>query len=179
MSACTDRVITSTFNTLFAESFRTIIVGGVTEPRYLPPQTNVRGIICYTRDYAASALHEIAHWCIAGSARCALIDYGYWYVPPPRSVSEQQAFCAVEARVQALERMFADVARVPFHLSVDDVHACTDQQVAGSTDETTRLARTCSRETFARQIERSANMWRRRGLPSRADRMCRALKLIT
>ena len=51
-----------------------------------------------------SALHEVAHWCIASAGRRRCRDYGYWYIPPPRDATAQTEFFAVEARVQALER---------------------------------------------------------------------------
>ncbi|MCZ6640872.1 MAG: elongation factor P hydroxylase [Gammaproteobacteria bacterium] len=158
-----DKEIASTFNCLFAETHSTVIRGGVSEPLYMPPQHNARGVIRYTRNYASSALHEIAHWCIAGSKRRRLIDYGYWYLSPPRSRSGQQSFFAVEARVQALEWLFAEAAGVSFHLSADDVHDCDDRGEVGDI------------AAFARQVECRVALWRAQGLPRRARRMFLAL----
>jgi elongation factor P hydroxylase len=84
-----------------------------------------RAIIRYNRDYARSALHEIAHWCIAGSERRQRVDYGYSYHPPPRNVAQQQAFFFAERRVQGLERLFALAVGIDFRVSADNV-AVTD-----------------------------------------------------
>jgi len=162
-----DKEIARTFNYLFGENHNTVIRGGATEPLYLPPQGNARGVIRYTQNYASSALHEIAHWCIAGSERRSLIDYGYWYVPPPRSRSEQRSFFTVEARVQALEWLFAEASGVSFHLSADDVHDCNGGGDLGATETHT---------AFARQVERRVEAWRGQGLPRRAQRMYCALR---
>jgi len=115
------------FNAALARSSRTVVIGGAAEPLYLPP-TNARpAIIRYTRDYAQSALHEIAHWCCAGSNRRKLVDYGYWYQPPPRGPAEQARFEAVEVPVQGLELLLALVAGVRFHVSADNPGAaCED-----------------------------------------------------
>jgi elongation factor P hydroxylase len=102
------------------QRYHAVLEGGAEEPLYLPPRDGHPARILYTRDYAQSALHELAHWCIAGAARRALVDYGYWYQPPPRAREERARFLAVEARVQGLELLFARVARVRFHVSLDD-----------------------------------------------------------
>ena len=159
-----DLEIAHTFNRLFAKSHNTVIKGGASELLYKPPEGNRRSVIRYIRDSAPSALHEIAHWCIAGRNRRELIDYGYWYTPPPRSLFAQHLFFAVEARVQALESLFADVAGLPFHLSADDVHPSHGEALDDS----------IARADFAVQVERGVETWRSRGLPERADRMLRA-----
>jgi len=117
-----DREIAGRFNVYVGRVHGAVLVGGAPEPLYLPacPEDGrARAIIRYTLDYAQSALHEIAHWCVAGDARRKLPDYGYWYVPPPRSVAEQAAFFAAETRAQALESVFADACGVKFRVSVD------------------------------------------------------------
>ncbi|MCZ6617078.1 MAG: elongation factor P hydroxylase [Gammaproteobacteria bacterium] len=160
-----DRVIALTFNRLFAPSHNTVIAGGAREPLYLPPGPDARGVIRYTRNYASSALHEISHWCIAGTERRRLVDYGYWYLPPPRSDAEQEAFFAVEARVQALEWLFADAAGVSFHPSADDVHD-GDSEIANNT---------AGRATFAERVEGNVAAWHSQGIPKRANQMLGAL----
>ncbi|MGD8415415.1 MAG: elongation factor P hydroxylase [Pseudomonadales bacterium] len=117
----TDRQIAGCFNRGLGRRHRVRLLGGAEEPLYLPGDD--WATIRYTRDYAASALHELAHWCTAGAARRRLADYGYWYRPPPRSTAEQAAFARVEVPVQALEMRFADAAGLPFRVSVDDLEA--------------------------------------------------------
>lgn len=121
----TDRQIAGRFNALLGRRYRTLLVGGALEPLYVPPLGHVPAIIHYTRDYAQSVLHEISHWCLAGSARRRLRDYGYWYVPPPRSRRDQATFYAAEERVQALESVLADACGLKFHVSADQIGADT------------------------------------------------------
>ena len=111
------------FRECFFARYQTILIGGGEEPLYLPSPVPRRlpHRIVYREDYFASALHEVAHWCLAGRDRRRLEDYGYWYVPDGRSVGEQQAFERVEAAPQALEWIFSDACRVPFHLSADNL----------------------------------------------------------
>ncbi|MCZ6710515.1 MAG: elongation factor P hydroxylase [Gammaproteobacteria bacterium] len=132
----TDRQIAGRFNASIGQRYRTLLVGGALEPLYIPSVGRVPAIIHYTRDYAQSVLHEVSHWCLAGNARRRLRDYGYWYVPPPRSDDEQAAFYAVEKYVQALESVLADACGLKFRVSADqigaDVHdfACTVADLA-------------------------------------------------
>jgi len=115
--------IAAVFNRQFARSHRTVMVGGSVEPLYLPVRGIEPALVTYTRDYPASALHEAAHWCLAGRSRRQLRDYGYWYVPGPRSPTQRRAFFAAEIDVQALEAEFARVAGVKFVVSADDFGA--------------------------------------------------------
>ena len=115
----TDREIAGRVNALIGPRYHTLLLGGAPEPVYLPPIGRARAIIRYTRDHAQSVLHEISHWCLAGRARRRLPDYGYWYVPPPRSGAEQAAFFAAEERVQALESILAYACGLKFHISAD------------------------------------------------------------
>lgn len=75
-------------------------------------------------DFAASALHEAAHWCVAGKRRRRLPDYGYTYVPPPRGAAGQAQFFACELRNQATELYLATRAGVDFVASADDPDFC-------------------------------------------------------
>jgi len=121
-----DDEISRRFNAAFSRSHRTILIGGGPEPLYLPAQGHRPAVIRYTRDYAQSALHELAHWCLAGPRRRVLLDYGYWYQPPPRSPQQQRRFEMVEAPVQGLELLMALATGVRFHVSADnhaDPHA--------------------------------------------------------
>ena len=111
------------FSACFAESYATVLEGGGQEPLYVPsadPDRTPHRII-YRADYFASALHEVAHWCLAGSKRRRLEDYGYWYAPDGRGPEEQVAFEAAEARPQALEWIFSDACGFDFHLSADNL----------------------------------------------------------
>lgn len=99
------------------------MVGGATEPLYLPARQGRLAELYYREDFAASALHEAAHWCIAGKARRAQVDFGYDYQPPPRTELGQDAFFAAEVKTQALERLFAQAANVEFRASADNLQA--------------------------------------------------------
>jgi hypothetical protein len=113
----------SIFDACFGDEFRTVLIGGGAEPLYLPspdPGVSPHRVI-YRADYAASALHEVAHWCLAGRRRRSLEDYGYWYRPDGRSPEEQAEFERVEARPQALEWIFSDACGLPFVLSADNL----------------------------------------------------------
>lgn len=63
------------FNSLFSETEQTLLIGGGEEPIYLPKEASfLSHRIIFTQDYYASALHEVAHWCIAGKQRRCLDD---------------------------------------------------------------------------------------------------------
>ena len=108
------------FSREFAVSDKTELIGGAAEPYYEPGSLNR---IYFRADYVRSALHEVAHWCVAGRRRRQLADYGYWYSPDGRDAKQQQAFFAVEARPQAVERYFCEAIGIPFSPSVDNVGA--------------------------------------------------------
>ena len=109
------------FEETFGTAFQVRLLGGFSEPFYRPPTHTAVGELRYRDDHAASALHEVAHWCIAGAARRCLPDFGYGYVAAPRSEEEQRRFLAFEVAPQALEWCLADHAGVTFHFSFDDV----------------------------------------------------------
>lgn len=97
------------------------MLGGGKEPMYFPGSPTAMARLIYREDYASSALHEAAHWCIAGSDRRKQIDFDYVYFPPPRTYREQQQFFRFEERVQALEWIFSDAAGIEFHPSADNL----------------------------------------------------------
>lgn len=115
-----DDEIARRFNAAFSRSHGTVLIGGAVEPLYLPACGHRPAVIRYTRDYAQSALHELAHWCLAGAQRRTRVDYGYWYLSPPRAPLEQQRFEAVETPVQGLELIMAVATGVRFHVSADN-----------------------------------------------------------
>jgi elongation factor P hydroxylase len=119
--------IAQVFNAEFLGSHNTLMSGGAAEPLYLPGVGCEPSRIRFTHDYPASALHEAAHWCLAGRDRRSQRDYGYWYVPGPRTAPQRCAFFAVEAQVQALEAIFAQTCGVRFVVSADDFAASPEE----------------------------------------------------
>ncbi len=109
------------FNRLFADTQLTVLQGGASEPYYQPPGPSSLGVLHYREDFAASALHESAHWCIAGNARRRLADFGYTYQPPPRTRQQQSLFFALELKTQTVEYIFSDCAGVDFQPSADNL----------------------------------------------------------
>jgi len=120
LQALSQAQICDCFNRLFSASFKVELRGGGREPDYTPPTAEQPGTLVARADYAASALHEAAHWCVAGAARRRQADYGYVYLPPPRSLADQQRFFAWELRNQAVERYLCEAAGLVFRASADD-----------------------------------------------------------
>lgn len=156
------RRLEAVFHACFREAFSTTLEGGGDEPLYVasrePARTPHR--IIYREDYFASALHEIAHWCLAGAERRRLDDYGYWYDPDGRSAERQRAFEAAEARPQALEWILSDACGHAFHLSADNLDGGSGPS-----------------EAFARAVERARRHFETEGLPRRAARFLCGLDL--
>lgn len=92
------------------------------EPQYIASVGhNVPSEILFANGFVGSALHEVAHWCIAGKARRLLDDYGYWYKPDGRNEKEQEEFFEVEAKPQALEWIFSLAIQRLFFVSCDNL----------------------------------------------------------
>ena len=151
----------SLFNREFAASDKTELIGDAAEPYYAPGPPHR---IYFRADYVRSALHEVAHWCVAGRRRRQLPDYGYWYSPDGRDAAQQRAFFAVEARPQAIERCFCEAIGTPFSPSVDNIGAQIEPQ---------QLCR------FEARIEEWCNQFERSGLPPRAAQFVIALQSMT
>lgn len=117
----TSAQLIETFNRVFLQEWNTKLIGGFEEPLYLPAQDGSPAEIRFTRDYARSALHEIAHWCIAGEERRNLVDYGYWYRPDGRNIHEQAEFFNVEVKPQSVEMAFSLKCSIPFQVSCDNL----------------------------------------------------------
>lgn len=113
----------SLFDHCFFNEYHTILVGGADEPVYLPSLDSAPHRIVFTQDYFASALHEVAHWCVAGESRRQLQDYGYWYAPDGRSSEQQAEFERLEVKPQALEWMFSSACLARFRVSADNLNA--------------------------------------------------------
>lgn len=111
------------FNHCFQQDYQTILVRGGDEPLYVPAnEKQPYHQVIFARGFFSSALHEIAHWLIAGPERRLLEDYGYWYIPDGRNAQQQTAFEKVEIKPQALEWILADCCQYPFQLSVDNLN---------------------------------------------------------
>ena len=150
------------FERCFSDSENTALVGGAAEPLYRPAQASQpRHLLFYREDYFASALHEVAHWCIAGPERRRQLDFGYWYAPEGRDARQQQAFESVEVKPQALEWYFAKACGYPFRVSVDNLDPRT-----GAMPDTA---------DFRRRVLAQARLWRAQGLPARAGQFFHAL----
>jgi elongation factor P hydroxylase len=115
------------FNQCFSEDYQTRLVKGDDEPIYLPADRNVDyNRVIFAHGYYASAMHEIAHWCVAGEARRKLVDFGYWYCPDGRDAQTQSEFEKVEILPQAYEWMFCVAAGFAFNVSCDNLNGNFD-----------------------------------------------------
>ncbi len=115
--------IGAAFAWCFYREFNTELVGGAPEPLYRPGSASGPAQLMYREDFPASALHEAAHWCIAGKARRQQEDFGYHYIAGPRTVEQQAVFFALELRAQCLEKQFAKAAGMDFLPSADNFQA--------------------------------------------------------
>lgn len=110
------------FNTLFIASHNTVLQLGGDEPIYLPAnESEPHHRVIFAHGFFASALHEIAHWCVAGEERRQLEDFGYWYKPDGRTEDEQALFEKVEVAPQALEWIMAQACGLKFNFSADNL----------------------------------------------------------
>lgn len=154
-----DLLLQQLFAQCFFASHHTQLQGGAEEPFYQAAQYGGSACVHYRADYAASALHEVAHWCIAGEHRRQQDDYGYWYAPDGRDAIGQQAFEKVELKPQALEMLFTVACGWRFRVSVDNL-ALPDYDSG----------------PFAKQVLATALNWYQAGLPTRAQRFVGALE---
>ena len=147
------------FDQCFVGPFNTRLVRGSDEPVYLPADGDcVSHRVIFAHGYFSSALHEIAHWCLAGEQRRLQIDYGYWYAPDGRSAEQQQAFEAVEVKPQALEWVLSKSCGHRFRISADNLSGeATDPQV------------------FKQAVYQQALRYCQQGLPARAETLRQAL----
>ncbi len=141
------------FARCFESGWQTRLEGGADEPFYKAAKAGQLAVIYYRADYFSSALHEIAHWCLAGEQRRQKDDYGYWYIEGARDLAQQKQFEAVERKPQALEKLFAEACQRPFRVSVDNL-SLPDYDPA----------------PFAKQVEQQAQYWRQHAsrIPRRA-----------
>lgn len=148
------QVLERLFRSCFEVEYQTVLIGGGAEPLYVPsanPAATPHQVI-YREDYFASALHEIAHWCLAGSDRRKREDYGYWYSPDGRNAEDQVAFENAERKPQAIESIFSEACGFSFQLSADNLDAGF-----GPSDR------------FAEAVAQAKERYRLTGLPPRAE----------
>lgn len=147
------------FNRCFEDEYNTRLVKGEEEPIYLPAdgQRSFHAIY-FAHGFYSSALHECAHWLIAGEARRQLEDFGYWYLPDGRNAGEQAAFQQVEVKPQAMEWILSKAAKHRFRVSVDNLNG----------EETDSLP-------FKKAVYEQVLVYCEKGLPKRANRFREAL----
>ncbi|PKG40289.1 elongation factor P hydroxylase [Psychromonas sp. Urea-02u-13] len=110
------------FESTFLSDFNTQLVCGTDEPIYLPADNDVSyHRIIFAHGFYSSALHEVAHWLVAGEKRRLLEDYGYWYEPDGRSAAQQTEFEKVEIVPQAIEWAVALSCGFKFDVSADNL----------------------------------------------------------
>ncbi len=149
------------FNDTFFAPFNTKLELGGDEPIYLPADETVpHHRIVFARGFYASALHEIAHWCVAGPQRRLLEDFGYWYEPDGRTEAVQAQFENVEVRPQAYEWILSLSAGFPFTVSCDNLNGDF---------ESDRLA-------FMRKVHQEVLSILDAGLPQRVSMLSNALR---
>ena len=117
-------MIISLFNHNFLNNENTVLTGGAAEPLYIPSSTPKQPHqLIFRENFISSALHEIAHWCIAGKERRLQQDFGYWYQPDGRTSCQQEKFESVEIKPQALEWIFSNACGQKFTPSADNLNA--------------------------------------------------------
>lgn len=147
------------FEACFAKDYNTKLLKGEAEPVYLPAnEYQPFHAIYFAYGYFSSALHECAHWLIAGKARRQLEDYGYWYIPDGRTLEEQQQFEKVEVKPQAMEWILSVAAGYKFQFSLDNL-----------TGETLPM------DGFKQAVYQQVLTYCQKGLPVRAQRFRRQL----
>lgn len=148
------------FNHTFADSHNTRLERSDSEPVYLPADSeSPHHRILFAHGYFTSALHEIAHWCVAGPQRRLQVDFGYWYAPDGRSREQQQVFESLEIKPQALEWIFTVAAGHRFRVSTDNLSG------DGAFDP----------ESFKVNVQQEVFRRLREGLPERAAAFTDAL----
>ena len=114
--------------------------------------------VIFAHGFFASALHEIAHWCIAGENRRLLEDYGYWYCPDGRNEQQQTEFEQVEIKPQALEWAFSVAAAKGFRVSTDNLNGVQPDTVC-----------------FTSNVRQQVVWYLKHGFPARAGQFIHAL----
>ncbi|MDC8830629.1 elongation factor P hydroxylase [Alteromonas gilva] len=167
------------FDETFYATYNTRLIKGGDEPIYVPASSNTKHDaqpalsspaasgaavrdyhqIVFANGYFSSALHEIAHWCIAGDKRRLLEDYGYWYCPDGRDADQQHAFEQVEIKPQALEWAMTIAAGRRFQVSTDNLNGVEPDRAG-----------------FTRRVRAQLQQYMEHGFPHRAERFIDALR---
>lgn len=122
--------IEDVFHKVFFHRYNTVLCGGYDEPLYMPSSDEkMPNKIMYRHDYISSALHEVAHWCVAGEERRKREDYGYWYSPDGRDEQQQKKFEQVEVLPQAIECAFSKACGLAFRVSIDNLNGNVESSV--------------------------------------------------
>ncbi len=150
----------SLFSYCFEVSHQTKLICGEDEPIYIPasPQKPYHQIV-FAHGFFSSALHECAHWFIAGPERRKMLDYGYWYIADGRDAEQQLLFQQVEVKPQAIEWLLSIAAGHPFRLSADNLNG---QEV--------------DTKVFEQAVYQQALWYCQHGLPPRAAKFEKALR---
>ncbi|GGF53684.1 elongation factor P hydroxylase [Alteromonas lipolytica] len=148
------------FDATFSRDFNTRLIRGGHEPVYLPAtaQTPYHQVV-FAHGYFSSALHEIAHWCIAGEQRRLLEDYGYWYCPDGRDATQQREFEQVEVKPQAIEWAMTIAANRRFQVSTDNLNGAEPDRAG-----------------FTRRVRAQLLSYLQSGFPERASLFIDALR---
>ncbi|MCK3657206.1 ATPase [Pasteurellaceae bacterium Pebbles2] len=147
------------FEQCFFAEYNTKLVKGGEDPVYLPANDEVPyHTIHFARGFYSSALHEIAHWLVAGKERRKLEDFGYWYEPDGRSTERQRDFEKVEVKPQALEWILATAANFRYFASADNLN--------GNPGDA---------EPFKQAVYAQVKVYAEKGLPKRAETLRQAL----
>ena len=119
------------FDDTFYQRYNTRLIKGDLEPIYIPADGTIPyHQIIFAHGYYASALHEIAHWLVAGEKRRKIEDFGYWYCPDGRDEKKQAEFENVEVKPQAIEWLLSCSAKFKFNVSADNLSGAPSNRVA-------------------------------------------------
>lgn len=147
------------FDQCFSQAYNTRLLKGEDEPVYLPADENrTFHALFFAHGFFSSALHECAHWLIAGDERRKLVDFGYWYTPDGRTAEQQTLFQIVEVKPQAMEWILSAAAGHKFRVSIDNLN--------GAESDT---------EQFKQAVYSQVQHYCTHGLPQRAQQLRDAL----
>lgn len=159
MSFCYQDLIVL-FNQTFASRYHTRLERGDDEPIYLPADENVPyHRVIFAHGFFASALHEVAHWLLAGEARRLQEDYGYWYCPDGRDGAQQAQFEDVEVKPQAIEWALSLCCGFHFNVSCDNLNGSVEPD----------------RHAFKARVREQALCYVAKGFPERAKVLMQTL----
>jgi elongation factor P hydroxylase len=147
------------FHQTFYHQYQTRLVKGEREPIYSPAdECDPDHRIIFAHGFYASGLHEISHWLVAGSARRAIEDFGYWYQPDGRTTEQQLAFESAEVKPQAIEWALCVCAGFAFNVSCDNLDGEQPDHV-----------------TFQHRVYDQIGLFLKNGFPKRVGQLMQAL----